>query len=110
MRKDGPDFGPLSLTGLHKLSGKGATVEFDEAYAGGKKRRVGSGYVGNKTMILGALQRGEIAALKTRKQSTTAFNHSAEEWVRGDVHTNGIEGVWSLFKRVVLSPILRQNS
>ena len=25
--------------------------------------------------------------------------HSAEEWVVGDVHTNGIEGVWSLFKR-----------
>ena len=26
-------------------------------------------------------------------------NHSIEEWVVGDVHTNGIEGVWSLFKR-----------
>jgi len=26
-------------------------------------------------------------------------NHSAEEWVVGDVHTNGIEGVWALFKR-----------
>ena len=26
-------------------------------------------------------------------------NHSIEEWVRGDVHTNGIENVWSLFKR-----------
>ena len=25
-------------------------------------------------------------------------NHSAEEWVIGDVHTNSIEGVWSLFK------------
>lgn len=29
-------------------------------------------------------------------------NHSAEEWVVGDVHTNGIEGVWSLFKRSVV--------
>lgn len=29
-------------------------------------------------------------------------NHSAEEWVRGDVHTNGIEGVWSLFKRSII--------
>ena len=28
-------------------------------------------------------------------------NHSAEEWVRGDVHTNTVEGVWSLFKRSV---------
>ena len=26
-------------------------------------------------------------------------NHSAEEWVVGDVHTNNIENVWSLFKR-----------
>ncbi|MFC1935706.1 IS1595 family transposase [Chloroflexota bacterium] len=28
-------------------------------------------------------------------------NHSAEEWVRGDVHTNTVEGVWSLFKRSI---------
>ena len=26
-------------------------------------------------------------------------NHSREEYVRGDVHTNGIEGFWSMFKR-----------
>lgn len=29
-------------------------------------------------------------------------NHSAKEYVRGDVHTNGIENVWSLFKRSVI--------
>ena len=29
-------------------------------------------------------------------------NHSAEEWVVGDVHTNNIEGVWSLFKRSIV--------
>ena len=28
--------------------------------------------------------------------------HSEEEWVLGDVHTNGIEGVWSLFKRSIV--------
>jgi transposase-like protein len=28
--------------------------------------------------------------------------HRREEWVRGDVHTNGIEGVWSLLKRSVI--------
>ena len=28
-------------------------------------------------------------------------NHSAEEWVLGDVHTNSIEGVWALFKRSI---------
>lgn len=26
-------------------------------------------------------------------------NHSAKEYVRGEVHTNTVEGVWSLFKR-----------
>ena len=29
------------------------------------------------------------------------INHKAEEYVRGDVHTNGIEGFWSLLKRSV---------
>ena len=29
-------------------------------------------------------------------------NHSIEEYVRGDVHTNSIEGVWSLFKRSII--------
>ncbi len=29
-------------------------------------------------------------------------NHSAEEWVVGDIHINGIEGVWSLFKRSIV--------
>jgi transposase-like protein len=31
-----------------------------------------------------------------------SVNHSVEEWVRGDVHTNSIEGVWSLFKRSIV--------
>jgi ISXO2-like transposase domain len=29
-------------------------------------------------------------------------NHSAEELVVGDVHTNGIESVWSLLKRSIV--------
>ena len=37
-----------------------------------------------------------IADDDTRHESV---NHSAYEWVRGDVHTNGIENVWSLLKR-----------
>jgi transposase-like protein len=124
------------------IGGKGATVEMDETYVGGRRRHVGSGYVGNKTMVLGALERGgqiRLRVEKTKKRgdkkvlhgfvaetthpetskiytddnpgyigiadSDTAHesvNHSAEEWVRGDVHTNGIEGVWSLFKRSIV--------
>jgi transposase len=30
-----------------------------------------------------------------------AVNHSAEEWVRGKHHTNGIEGFWSIVKRSI---------
>lgn len=29
-------------------------------------------------------------------------NHRQNEWVRGDVHTNTIEGVWSLLKRSII--------
>ena len=37
-----------------------------------------------------------IADEDTRHETV---NHSNEEWVVGDVHTNNIENVWSLFKR-----------
>jgi transposase-like protein len=40
-----------------------------------------------------------IADENTRHETV---NHSIEEYVRGDVHTNGVEGVWSLFKRSVI--------
>ena len=33
-------------------------VEVDETYVGGKKRGSGRGYRGNKTMVLGAIERG----------------------------------------------------
>ena len=29
-------------------------------------------------------------------------SHSSEQWVFGEVHTNGIEGVWGLFKRSIV--------
>ena len=29
-------------------------------------------------------------------------NHSAEEWVRGNVHTNSVENIWSLLKRSII--------
>lgn len=32
-----------------------------------------------------------------------SVNHSAEEWVRGNCHTNGIEGFWSHLKRGISS-------
>jgi transposase-like protein len=29
-------------------------------------------------------------------------NHSAKEWVRGQIHTNSVENVWSLLKRSIV--------
>ncbi len=40
-----------------------------------------------------------IADENTRHETV---NHSLEEWVVGDVHTNTVEGVWSLFKRSIV--------
>lgn len=40
-----------------------------------------------------------IADHNTRHETV---NHSIEEWARGPVHTNSIEGVWSLLKRSII--------
>ena len=40
-----------------------------------------------------------IADEDTRHETV---NHSIEEWVRGDVHTNTVENVWSLLKRSII--------
>lgn len=40
-----------------------------------------------------------IADHNTRHETV---NHKREEWVRGQVHTNNVEGVWSLLKRSVV--------
>lgn len=124
------DSGPLPLKGI---------IEVDETYVGGKSKGKGRGYVGNKTMVVGAVERGGEIRLQVEKRNDRktlhtfikshvsdeaeaiytdewpaylgiadentrheTVNHSQEEWVRGDVHTNGVEGVWSLFKRSVV--------
>ncbi len=40
-----------------------------------------------------------IADANTRHETV---NHSADEWVRGDVHTNSVENIWSLLKRSIV--------
>ena len=37
-------------------------------------------------------------------------NHSEEQWVVGNVHTNGIEGVWSLFKRSIMGAFHKMSA
>lgn len=42
---------------------------------------------------------GEFAGLKEHFPKHDTVNHKADEYVRGDVHTNTIEGFFSIFKR-----------
>jgi len=42
---------------------------------------------------------GDLSDADTRHERV---KHSEEEWVRGDIHTNGIESVWSLLKRAII--------
>jgi transposase-like protein len=46
-------------------------VEIDETYIGGKRRNVGRGYRDNKTMVLGAMQRGGHAHLRVERRTPT---------------------------------------
>jgi transposase-like protein len=119
------------------------TVEADETYLGGKSRRGKTEAWRNKTIVLGAIERGGNVRLRvdrhgvsnTTARSVESFlahavaddaeaiytdqsnlyyhigdentrhesvNHSADEWVRGDVSTQGIESAWSLLKRSIV--------
>ena len=114
------------------------TVEADETYIGDRIKGKGRGFRSeNKTMVLGAIERGgniwlvaegrrctkqvlhQFIEKHTDPETERIFTdewkgyqgiededtkhetvtHSADEWVRGDVHTNTIEGAFSLFKR-----------
>src|SRR5947209_15802477 len=122
--------------GAGMLSGSVGVVE---TYIGGKARGKGRGYKKNKTMILGAVERGGRVRLRVapneRRETMRGFvkdvvdddaeaiytdqepaygdlndwntrhervNHGDEEWVRGLIHTNTVESVWSLFDRAVI--------
>jgi transposase-like protein len=122
-------------------------VEADETYVGGKTRfpaettpqERGRHWRDNKTVVLGAIERGGKLRLRVAPDASSAtvkafledvvaddadaiytdswrsyrgiadantrhewVNHAADEWVRGDVHTNTVESAWSLFDRAVM--------
>ena len=43
-----------------------------------------------------------IPALQDEDTRHDTVTHSKKEWVRGDVHTNTVESVWSLLKRSII--------
>lgn len=114
-------------------------VEVDETFLGGKVRGKGRGYRGNKTIVVGAVQRGGKVRLRTIKSNDhetlhgfvgevvsddaeaiytdewrgydglgdentrhETVRHGDDEWVNGQIHTNTVESVWSLFDRSVI--------
>ena len=70
----------------------------DQTLIGGKAEGKEKDWRDDKTWVAGAIERG---GLETDTRKHERVNHSKEEWVVGDVHTNSVEGVWSLFKRSI---------
>ena len=56
-------------------------------------------FVEDRTEETATVYTDEAGAYKGIDRAHESVNHSAHEYVRGDVHTNGIEALWSLFKR-----------
>jgi transposase-like protein len=56
-------------------------VEFDETYIGGRRRHCGAHFTGNKTMVLGAVERGGHCHLRTetRPPTTAVMREFVEE-------------------------------
>jgi transposase-like protein len=104
-------------------------VELDEMYHGGRRKnesgRLLRGDLAKKTVVTGIVERkgrilamvkeyvlpkstvftdenasyGAISKLENRDYQHRRVNHSQKVYVAGDVHTNTIEGFWSLVKR-----------
>lgn len=95
------------------------TVEADETYVGGEvekhaDRSTLRGFIRRHTAPdTGRIMTDEYAAYEGIGDHDTTHetvNHSADEWVRGDVHTDTVEGVFSLFKRAIIGAYHRLSA
>ena len=51
---------------------------------------------------LDVLYTDELESYKGFADSHETVIHSLNEWVRGNIHTNSVESVWSLLKRAII--------
>ncbi len=57
------------------------------------------GFVADHTALDASVYTDDALVYETLPNPHKAVNHSAQEYVRGDVHTNGMESFWSMLKR-----------
>jgi transposase-like protein len=63
-----------------------------------------TGIIRNRIDKKATVMTDELPAYKSvgETHKHESVNHREEEWVRGNVHTNGVESAWSLFKRSIV--------
>jgi transposase-like protein len=67
-------------------------------------RKILVGVINDRIDKTATVMTDELRAYKAidKEYKHKSVNHSKEEWVRGDVYTNGVENAWSLFKRSIV--------
>src|SRR5947207_6324902 len=82
---------------LVERGGKARSIRVDDVKAK-TLRAVVLGNADTKSKLM-TDDRRSYPAIGRRFASHGSVNHSAEEWVRGETHTNTVEGFFSIFKR-----------
>jgi transposase-like protein len=92
-------YGKQPVMGLLQRDGK---LETRTIPTTGKK--ILCGVVKDRVNKDATLMTDELAAYKSldKEYEHKTVHHGKEEWAVGDVHTNGIESAWSLFKRSIV--------
>jgi ISXO2-like transposase domain len=80
------------------MGGVGGTVEADETFIGRKDGSIKRANVAKETAMM-TDEGGHYFTLGDHFASHESVSHKADEYVRGDVYTNTIEGYFSIFKR-----------
>ncbi len=64
-------------------------------------KRILVGIVNDRIAKKATIMTDELSAYKSLGNTFNhqSISHSAEEWTRGNIHTNNVESAWSLFKR-----------